>query len=82
MNAISKNAALDTLGLPSGNHWVRFHVEGDEMSFEVAVSVPASTENRQQHGPTGFVAKWGGSITKEIDAQDTWLTHLNNRHLR
>ena len=38
-----------------------------------------ATEPRK---PTGFVQKWGGSATKVLDASDTWLSHINDKHLR
>jgi hypothetical protein len=80
MNTYPKSAALGTLGLPSGDHWVRVHVEDDAISFEVAASLP------QQGGkpgkPTGFVQLWGGSAKKLEDAGDEWLAHINSKHLR
>ncbi len=85
MNTLSKSTPLGTLGLPSGDHWVRFHVEGDAISFEVA-SVPqvlaAAHDSAPQKKPTGFVQKWGGSVKQVDDASDAWLTHINDKHLR
>lgn len=86
MNTLTKSAPLDTLGLASGDHWVRFHVEGDSISFEVAASVPEpkadATQASKQRKPTGFVQAWGGSMKKVEDADDSWLTHINEKHLR
>lgn len=31
---------------------------------------------------TGFVQKWGGSTRKIVDENDSWLTHINEKHLR
>jgi hypothetical protein len=86
MNTLTKSASLGTLGLPSGDHWVRFHVEGDSISFEVEASVPQAAavqvETARLTKPTGFVQKWGGSLKKIKDEDDAWLTHINEKHLR
>lgn len=82
MSTLSQSAPLGTLGLTSGDHWVKFHVEGDEISFEVKASVPASTEVEESRKPTGFVQKWGGSAKRVEDEGDAWLTHINLKHLR
>lgn len=86
MHTLMKSAPLDTLGLASGDHWVRFHVEGDSISFEVAASVPEPKADAihatGQRKPTGFVQAWGGSAKKVEDAADPWLTHINEKHLR
>ena len=83
MTTLSKEADLASLGLPTGEHWVKVHVEGDVISFEVAaskVSQPAlETEGRK---PTGFVDRWGGTARKIEDPADGWLTHINEKHLR
>jgi hypothetical protein len=83
MMTVDKNAALGTLGLPSGDHWVKFHVAGDVISYEVAASktvdeapVPIARK------PTGFVEQWGGTAMVAEDASDEWLTHINEKHLR
>lgn len=70
---------LGCLGLPTGDHWVRFHVEADSISYEVAVSTPSSTKKGRK--PTGFVERWGGSVTRVDDANDAWLSHINDKHL-
>lgn len=86
MNTLTKSATLDTLGLSSGDHWVRFHVEGDSISFEVASAAAGEKLNVMpptgQRKPTGFVQKWGGSARKVEDLTDGWLTHINDKHLR
>ena len=80
MNTFPKSAALGTLGLPSGDHWVRVHVEDEAISFEVAASLPLQA--RKPVAPTGFVERWGGSARKLDDAGDAWLAHINGKHLR
>lgn len=84
MSALTKSDTLDTLGLPQGDHWVRFHVENDLISFEVAGSSQdaKSTPAKPRRTPTGFVEKWGGSVRKLEDPNDTRLTHINEKHLR
>jgi hypothetical protein len=83
MTTVDKNTALGTLGLPSGDHWVKFHVEGDAISFEVAASKAAATGSAPQaFEPTGFVERWGGTARKLEDSSDPWITHINEKHLR
>lgn len=83
MTTVNKNAALGSLGLPSGDHWVKFHVEGDVISFEVAASKAAASEPApRKRKPTGFVELWGGTARKIEDASDEWLTRINEKHLR
>lgn len=86
MNVLPASAPLGTLGLTSGDHWVRFHVEGDSISFEVAASAPvdeaASIAEAPRRMPTGFVQKWGGSAKKIESTEDLWLTRINEKHLR
>ena len=82
MNWLTKNAALDTLGLPSGDHWVRFHVEGDNISFVVASSIPQNPKSGSSGKPTGFVQRWSGSAKKLEAEGDHWLAHINEKHLR
>ena len=84
MPTIAKTATLCALGLPAGDHLVRFHIEADVMSFEGADSqplagAPASTAQRQ---PTGFLKKWGSTARKIEDPADAWLTHINEKHVR
>ena len=82
MSTHSKSEPLGSLGLPSGDHWVRFHVEGDSITFEVAASAPKTHGVTVTKKPTGFVQKWGGSAQKITDSTDPWLTHINDKHLR
>ena len=86
VNVLTKSAPLGTLGLPSGDHWVRFHVEGDTISFEVAGSLPKTNEQpvspATQQKPTKFVQKWGSTASKIEDVNDSWLTHINEKHLK
>jgi hypothetical protein len=80
MNTFPKTAALGTLGLPSGDHWVRIHVEDHAISFEVAASLPLTAPKPDK--PTGFVQRWGGSARRQADDGDAWLAHINSKHLR
>lgn len=82
MSTLAKSAPLGSLGLPSGDHWVKFHVEEDSISFEVTNSMPKAAEMTRPRMPTGFVQRWGGSVTKMDDASDAWLSHINEKHLR
>ncbi len=81
-DVLTTSTPLGTLGLASGDHWVKFHVEGDAISFVVAASVPASAAAALSKKPTGFVQKWGGSARRIDDPNDAWLTHINDKHLR
>jgi hypothetical protein len=84
MPTIAKTATLDALGLPAGDHVVRFHVEADVISFEIAASqspTEASQPGRQRK-PTGFLRKWGSTARKVEDPADAWLTHINEKHVR
>jgi hypothetical protein len=80
MNTLTKSAPLGTLGLPAGDHWVKFHVEGDLISFELGKSLPQPQAPRRI--ATGFVQKWGASSKKIVDESDSWLSHINEKHLR
>jgi hypothetical protein len=65
-------------------HLVRFHVEAEVISFEVAASrspevEPSGSAVRQ---PIGFVKKWSGTARKVEDPNDAWLAHINDKHLR
>lgn len=82
MNTITASTPLGTLGLASGDHWVKFHVEGDAISFEVAASMPAHVASALPKKPTGFVQQWSGSARRISDPNDAWLTHINDKHLR
>lgn len=82
MHTLAKSAPLVTLGLPQGDHWVKFHVEDETISFEVAASLPKNASKPVAHKPTGFVQTWGGTARKVEDASDEWLSHINEKHLR
>ena len=61
---------------------MKFHVEGEIVSFEIAATVPQGVAQQTPRKPTGFVQQWGGSAKKVDDASDAWLTHINEKHLR
>ena len=83
MTALTKSSPLGTLGLPAGDHLVRFHVEAEVISFEIASSTPLSKNPKDQgRTPTGFVNQWGGTATKQEAPEDAWLDHINDKHLR
>jgi hypothetical protein len=84
MPTVTKSTTLDALGLPTGDHLVRFHVEAEIISFEVAASrLPVATpESAHPRQPTGFVKKWSGTAKKTAVSDDPWLTHINDKHLR
>ena len=82
MHTLIKSEPIGTLGLSSGDHLVRFHVEGDAISYEVTASVPRKNDAAEARKPTGFVQRWGGSVKKTEDKGDAWLTHINEKHLR
>jgi hypothetical protein len=82
MNTLTKSDPLGNLGLPAGDHWVKFHVEDDTISFEVAASVPKSAPTTEREVPSGFVQNWAGTVRKVEDAGDAWLSHINDKHLR
>ena len=83
MKTLTSSASLKTLGLPSGDHWVKFHVEGDVISFDVRAQGPVVEANDVAlHKPTGFVKRWRGCMKKVEDPADPWLTHINEKHLR
>lgn len=80
MNKLAKAASLDALGLPKGDHWVRFHVDEQSISFEIAASIPEKVPRAKK--PTGFVQRWGGTAKKIDDESDSWLSHINEKHLK
>lgn len=83
MKTLTSSASLKTLGLPSGDHWVKFHVEGDVISFDLTTSLPlAAAESGPKRKHMGFVKRWGGCMTKVDDPSDPWLAHINEKHLR
>lgn len=81
MNTLTKDDPLGTLGLPTGDHWVKFHVEDDAITFEVAASAPEGKPVPERI-PTGFVQKWSATARKKEDLADAWLSHINEKHLR
>jgi hypothetical protein len=82
VSVLTKKASLGTLGLPAGDHWVKFRVEGDLISFELADTLPPSAPFPGGRNPTGFIKKWGGTAKKVEDSGDAWLSHINEKHLR
>ena len=83
MTTLTKSSPLGTLGLPAGDHLVRFHVEAEVISFEIAASTPLPHQQTElKKIPTGFVNQWGSTVTKEEASDDAWLTHINDKHLR
>lgn len=88
MNTVTKSTPIGSLGLGQGDHWVHFHVEKEDISFELCGSAPAVGQAQQAaplkpaRKPTGFVEKWGSSAVKLEDPKDAWLTHINEKHLR
>jgi len=84
MNTLAKSASLGTLGLSAGDHWVKFHVEDDMISFEVAASSPP-TPAAAVNGGQAFVEKWSGKgcVLTEVEmAGDERLASLTARHVR
>ena len=82
MTTLAKCDPLGALDLPPGDHWVKFHVEENSISFEVASPNPGTIPSSAPKAPTNFVKKWGGSAKKIEDGEDRWLSHINEKHLR
>jgi hypothetical protein len=83
MKTLAASAPIKTLGLPSGDHWVRFHVEGDVISYDLTTSLPLAADKKApKRKPTGFVKRWSGCMKKVEDPADPWLAHINEKHLR
>jgi len=82
MPTVAKTVTLGALGLPAGDHTVRFHVEADSISFEIAASHPSGEASTSQRQPTGFLKKWGSTARKIEDPADAWLTHINEKQAR
>lgn len=92
MNTLAKSETLGTLGLTPGDHWVKFHVEGDSISFEVAASAPASSScltsgnsPRLEKAASTFVQNWSGKghvLSEAEQADDPRLARLTAKHLR
>jgi hypothetical protein len=82
MKMTTKSAPLGTLGLPNGDHLVRFHVQEDKVSFELTDASSHELTPPSLRKPTGFVARWGGTARKVDDDKDPWLARINAKHLR
>ncbi|MBP7951258.1 MAG: hypothetical protein KA004_16530 [Verrucomicrobiales bacterium] len=90
MNTLTKSSPLGTLGLTSGDHWVRFHVEDDAISFEVAASLPAQAPaspvpSRRATAARSFVARWSGQgrlLSEAEIGDDERLAALTAKHVR
>lgn len=82
VNTLPKSASLGSLGLPRGDHWVRFHVEEESISFELEPPFAEMKEPAPARKSTSFVQRWGGTARKIADETDPWLTHINEKHLR
>jgi len=86
MNTLAKSDPLGTLGLPPGDHWVRFHVEEDTISYEVAVSPPEhSLVASVPDAALAFVRKWSGQgnlLSEPEMSEDARLAELTAKHLR
>ena len=77
---------MGNLGLSEGDHWVKFHVRGDEVSFEVSASVPAGkNEEAEKHrNALQFIQKWSGKgsvINVAETRDDPRLAALTEKHL-
>ena len=84
MNTLAKSEPLDTLGLPAGDHWVKFHVEGDTIAFEVRTSIPQAPAAGGITAAQSFVEKWSGKGRMLSEAEmgdDARLAALTARHL-
>jgi hypothetical protein len=89
MNTLTKSAPLGTLGLPAGDHWVKFHVEGDSISFELATALPrqvavALSQSPQAKAAQSFVEKWSGKgrlLSESEMGEDTRLAALTAKHV-
>ncbi len=85
MNTLAKSAPLGTLGLPEGDHWVKFHVEDDTISYEVAVSlVKGEQTTSQADAAEAFVQKWSGQGRLQSENEmtdDDRLAALTAKHV-
>lgn len=86
MNTLAKSDPLGTLGLPPGDHWVKFHVEEDTISHEVAVSPPRPPSGKSSpDAALAFVRKWSGQgnlLSEPEISEDARLAELTAKHLR
>lgn len=72
-----------------GDHWVKFHVEGDSISFELAASPPrhaeiSSSSSAQATAARSFVKKWSGKgrlLTEADMGDDARLAGLTAKHV-
>jgi hypothetical protein len=87
MNRLAKSAPLGTLGLPVGDHWVKFHVEDDTISYEVTASLlkdEAAAQTSQAEATQAFVQKWSGKgrlVPESEMADDARLAALTAKHV-
>ena len=89
MNTLTTSTPLGTLGLPVGDHWVKFHVEGDAISFELAASLPrrpdvSPSPSAQATAARSFVEKWSGKgrlLTENEMGDDARLAALTAKHV-
>jgi len=79
MTVLLKSAPIELLGLGPGTHTLKVVVAGDTMAFEV--EAPATSTPPEPRQGTGFVETWSGTARKIDDPDDTWLEHINRRHL-
>lgn len=86
MNTLAKSDPLGTLGLPLGDHWVKFHVEEDSISYEVADSQPLIYPTAgASDAAMAFVRKWSGQgalLSGTEISEDPRLAELTEKHLR
>ena len=73
VNTLPKSASLGSLGLLRGDHWVRFHVEEESISFELEPPSDEMEESAPARKSTSFVQRWGGTARKIADETDPWL---------
>ena len=84
MNKLTTSTPLGTLGLASGDHCVKFHVEGDGISFEVAASMPAQlSASLAKKTPALFkpgAVPHGGSRTRTMPGSAISMTSTCTAH--
>jgi hypothetical protein len=80
VTVLSKSAPVEALGLSTGVHHLKMVVADDTVSFELEEAALLGNEDIRRG--TGFVANWGGSARKVVDAEDERLTRINDKHLR
>lgn len=82
MQTLSTSAPLASLGLTKGDHVVKFHVEDDEVTFEITTSSPVEPKRPAGRKKASFIERWGGTGRYIEDPGDPWLTHINEKHLK